>query len=313
MKNLIKPLKYWFGLAIMLGLSACGPQGVVEEPAPAVSAPVAQSAESQAAARYYRRIEQSLAARGLLRTDGGLVDARYTAPQLAENFERIALYDEYVQQNGRFIRRQTPAKLRRWEDPVRIKLHFGASASPQMRAKDSAQVARYVERLRRITGHSIALTESAESANYHVFVVSVDEQRTLNQTLDRMQLGLPKSTTLDIARQGRHNYCFVYAASGTTHAHIYELAIAVVRTEHPDLMRQACYHEEIAQGLGLANDSPHARPSIFNDDEEFALLTTHDAQLLQMLYDRRLRPGMSSLEARPIVDRIAAEILNASS
>ena len=44
--------------------------------------------------------------------------------------------------------------------------------------------------------------------------------------------------------------------------------------------------------MGLANDSPDARPSVFNDDEEFAFLTRHDELLLKMLYDPRLRPGM---------------------
>ena len=43
--------------------------------------------------------------------------------------------------------------------------------------------------------------------------------------------------------------------------------------------------------MGLPNDSPEARPSLFNDDLEFALLTEHDAILLRMLYDPRLRPG----------------------
>ncbi|MEO0831451.1 MAG: DUF2927 domain-containing protein, partial [Pseudomonadota bacterium] len=65
----------------------------------------------------------------------------------------------------------------------------------------------------------------------------------------------------------------------------------------------------IAQGLGLANDSPVARPSIFNDDEEFALLTTHDEFLLRMLYDNRLKAGMTETEARPIAARIAAELV----
>ncbi len=40
---------------------------------------------------------------------------------------------------------------------------------------------------------------------------------------------------------------------------------------------------EIAQGLGLPNDSPTARPTIFNDDEEFALLTRQDEMMLRML------------------------------
>jgi hypothetical protein len=71
----------------------------------------------------------------------------------------------------------------------------------------------------------------------------------------------------------------------------------------------ACIHEELAQGLGLANDDPQARPSIFNDDEEFALLTGHDELLLQMLYDPRLRTGMTAAEAAPVVREIAAEVM----
>ncbi|MFT7253735.1 MAG: hypothetical protein ACI81Q_001152, partial [Paracoccaceae bacterium] len=48
-----------------------------------------------------------------------------------------------------------------------------------------------------------------------------------------------------------------------------------------------------------------ARPSIFNDDEEFALLTTHDELLLRILYDPRLSPGMQPDQARPILRVIA--------
>ncbi len=83
----------------------------------------------------------------------------------------------------------------------------------------------------------------------------------------------------------------------------------MIRAEHPDLLRLSCLHEEIAQGLGLANDSPLARPSIFNDDEEFGLLTTHDEYLLKMLYDPRIRPGMTAEEAIPVARTIANELL----
>ena len=87
----------------------------------------------------------------------------------------------------------------------------------------------------------------------------------------------------------------------------YRGAIAVIRAEQPDLMRLSCIHEEIAQGLGLANDSPYARPSIFNDDDEFALLTSHDEMLLAMLYDPRLEIGMRIDEARPTLRILARE------
>ena len=85
-------------------------------------------------------------------------------------------------------------------------------------------------------------------------------------------------------------------------------AVALIRAEHPPLLRSACIHEELAQGMGLANDSPQARPSIFNDDEEFGLLTRHDELLLEMLYDPRLRTGMTLEEAEPVVRTIAREL-----
>ena len=45
-------------------------------------------------------------------------------------------------------------------------------------------------------------------------------------------------------------------------------------------------------------------PSIFNDDQEFAVVTEHDEMLLKLLYDQRLRTGMSAEEAMPIAHQI---------
>ena len=106
----------------------------------------------------------------------------------------------------------------------------------------------------------------------------------------------------------RDTYCAVAAYAAGPSSNTYTAAVAVIRTENPDLLRLSCIHEELAQGMGLANDSPAARPSIFNDDDEFALLTRHDEQLLTMLYDPRLTPGMTANEARPIVREIALEM-----
>ena len=56
---------------------------------------------------------------------------------------------------------------------------------------------------------------------------------------------------------------------------------------------------------GPCQRQPAARPSIFNDDEEFALLTTQDELMLKMLYDPRLQPGMDAAQAAPIAPIIA--------
>jgi hypothetical protein len=106
----------------------------------------------------------------------------------------------------------------------------------------------------------------------------------------------------------RDQLCIVIAFSEGGSAS-YAKAVAVIRAEHPTLLTTSCIHEELSQGLGLANDSPQARPSIFNDDEEFGLLTRHDELLLKMLYDKRFKTGMSAAEAAPIARVIAKELL----
>jgi len=116
---------------------------------------------------------------------------------------------------------------------------------------------------------------------------------------------IAKSNLAIITNLPRSTQCFVISA-GIKSENELGVALAYIRSELTDLQRLACIHEEIAQGLGLTNDSPRARPSIFNDDEEFALLTTHDEILLRALYNPALKPGMGLEEARPILRRLFA-------
>lgn len=85
-------------------------------------------------------------------------------------------------------------------------------------------------------------------------------------------------------------------------------ALVVIGAETTGLLRRSCLHEEVVQSLGLANDHPEVRPSIFNDDGEFALLTRHDEHLIRLHHDDRLAPGMTAAEAMPVVRRIAREL-----
>jgi hypothetical protein len=120
--------------------------------------------------------------------------------------------------------------------------------------------------------------------------VDEDDRRRLGPRLRALIPGISEASLATIVDMPRSTYCLVVAWDPDDDGG-YETAVAVIRSEHPDLLRLSCIHEEMAQGMGLSNDSPDARPSIFNDDEEFALLTPHDEMLLRILYDPRLRPG----------------------
>ena len=310
------------GLTALLTLAACETEvPVVPSPAPqqrpdnlVVPAPPApapttntRSDASRALSMHFQRLQNDLMARGLLRTDGGGPDTTFTDTVLARNFVRIALFDEFVNTPTGLRAQPTVSRLRRWEQPVRFNVEFGETVPRDQRVTDRNTVGQFVSRLARVTGAPITMSES--NPNFHVLVLNEDDRAGFESRLRSMVPGIDDTSVRAFMDVPRDTLCLVLAFSQGDSPQ-YSQAIALIRGEHPDLMRLACIHEELAQGLGLANDSPQARPSIFNDDEEFALLTTHDELLLKMLYDERLRTGMTAAEAAPIARVIARELLD---
>lgn len=311
--------KSWglIGLLALSGLAACTqdplppptlptrPQARVVAPQPPQVIP--PSAQSEALALYYRRLQNDLLTQGLLRGDGGGPDTPFTDTQLAANFVRIALFDEYVSVGDTLRLQATRSRLRRWEQPIRMSVEFGASVPLEQRQHDTASVSAYAARLARITGLSIRQTN--QNPNFHVLFLNEDDRLGYEDRLREISPNITGSSLRAIMELQRDQLCIVIAFSDGD-SDSYSTAIALIRAEHPDLLRITCIHEELAQGLGLPNDSPAARPSIFNDDEEFGLLTTHDELLLKMLYDPRFHTGMTPNEAEPIARAVAREIIS---
>ncbi len=260
------------------------------------------SVESQVARAYYARVEAGHRTRGLLRIDGGGPDVPFDDRRLAETFMTIAFAREFSDVGTALVRRESSSILRRWEEPVRIEAIFGASVKPAQRADDRAAIKRFADRLARTTGHPVSFVE--QGGNFRVLILSEDERRVAGPTLQRLVPSIRRQEIDLIENLNRESYCLVLAADPGDDGVITQAA-AVIRDELPLLLRQSCIHEELAQGLGLANDSPMARPSIFNDDDEFGRLTSMDERMLGILYDPALRPGMEADEARPIVRRLA--------
>lgn len=273
-------------------------------PGPAGSAaPAPPSAASADLRRYYQAVQSDLLTNGLLRTDGGGPDTPFDADDLVRNFERIAFFDEYAGSS----RVGPGGALSRWETPVRIGIEFGPSVPPVRRNRDSDDIRAYAARLARVSGHPVQV--ATVRTNFHVFVAGEDDQAFVRARLRQLVPAISDAELALFRDLPRSFYCFVVAVADPRRPNGYAHAAALIRAEHPDLVRLSCIHEEIAQGLGLPNDSPDARPSIFNDDDEFALLTSHDELLLKMLYDRRLSPGMTAADARPITRVIATELM----
>jgi hypothetical protein len=307
-------LKWGLAGALSASLLACDvaapvepslkPQSRPAQAAAAVPPQVAQPTSQKSAAlrSYLNQVQVAQLSQGLLRQDGGGLDTPYTASVLARNFEQIAFFNEY---DGAFTGRGGASPLRRWAGPVRMEVIFGDSVPPSQRKTDTEDVRSYARRLAQVTGHPVS---TGGRPNFLVVIASEDDRAATLASISRLLPGISANSLRALRDMRRDTYCAVAAYAAGPSANTYTAAVAVIRSENPDLLRLSCIHEELAQGMGLANDSPAARPSIFNDDDEFALLTRHDELLLKMLYDPRLQIGMNAAEAQPIVREIAEEL-----
>lgn len=251
-------------------------------------------------AALYRDYAAILAAEGGLRQEAAPADAPFSNADLASNFERIALNREYRREGGALVQATTPALVSRWEEPIRYQV-VGAGVT----AADRAEYAALAARLSRLTGLDLAETDG--EPNLSILILGAEERAAFVRALeaDRPGPGMPLvgRWAEEIGYPCIGQVGFRDAASGRITG-----AMIFIKAELEGLLRRSCIHEELAQTLGLMNDDDDVRPSVFNDDQEFALLTEHDELLLRILYDPRLRSGMSAEEAAPLVAGIVADL-----
>jgi hypothetical protein len=295
----------FFPLLGTLALSGCG-MSVMQFDHSDIAVEVPISAAQSASMERLSQFEQSQLSRGLMRTDGGGPDTPFDMHDILRHFQDIAFYDEYDATLG-FSRISQASHLEKWTTPVRFNPVFGKSIDRNRVKLAKATVAKYVKKLSRITGHPMLV--SARKPNFDVLFMGHDDRDQMDAFLASRGPQIGALAKQVVAMMPEDVHCMVMAFSNAEIRHGYTHAIAIIRAEHPPLMQRACIEEELAQGLGLANDSPYARPSIFNDDDEFATLTAMDAVMLQILYNPRLLPGMTLDQARPYLYEIS-ELLN---
>lgn len=256
---------------------------------------------------YYRNLEAQFLKKGYLRSDAGARGINWDKNTLIRNFKQIAMYREYGGKSG-FHAMQTESVLRRWQDPVRISTIYGKSIGPQLKKNFSHEIGHTVSMIRKATGHKINFTN--KNPNLFVIVVNDQERRNLRPFLNKIAPGLGRSGSRAILKMPKNVMCMVIAHPYADPRRGYKNAMIIVRAEHTPRMRRSCIQEEMAQAMGLPNDSDGAKPSIFNDNEEFGVLTDHDMMLLRILYDHRLKPGMTLKQVTPVLPAITKATLS---
>lgn len=248
----------------------------------------------------YSYYAQSKKRDGLFRTEFAPADAPYTNNDLVRNFESIAFHSEFRRDGERLVQAKTEKHLARWEKPVRYRLE-GAGVT----GADRSEYAALSRRLSELTGLDIRETAGRGDITVRIF----GPAERLEFVRDLRRRGLEGKFRLISRWAASDNFpCVGQIGFAKEEGGEIISALIMVKDELQGDYRRLCIHEEFVQTLGLINDDASVRPSIFNDDQEFALLTEHDEFLLRMLYDPSLTAGMTLADARPLLPEIIGKL-----
>lgn len=217
-----------------------------------------------------------------------LPGAQPPAPEgLAEKFELVAFGDR-VSGDG--------AELQRWEGPIRLSLG-DKNAEPH-----AGQVDWIIDVLSPILPSGIQMADpQTESANFVILIGTSEELAAFRR--ENEAFGFDRAPGFDCV--GR----YFLAIDGPNHTIV--ASVILISSEQDSALVRQCIVQRIAEALGLPNDINDPAGTVFSSESTRQMLSRDDRDIVQILYDPRLSPGMSRDEAMPIVRRIAMEIADA--
>ncbi|MBI4741325.1 MAG: DUF2927 domain-containing protein [Betaproteobacteria bacterium] len=216
--------------------------------------------------------------------------AHWQAPAyLVDSFVDIALNNEHAGQKS---------TLRKWMSPI----HYFVIHRVADQELHDRLIRTHFEQLSEITGLTIKPAERQQTANT-LIVLSTE-----NQLKDDLLNYFGWQSATQREKFFRESVCLGIFATKADSTIFRAVVIIPVDRARAQGKLVACMVEELAQVLGLPNDSVKVFPSVFNDLSTDVYLSGLDWLLLKMLYDPRLKPGMQENAARPVLRRIVDDL-----
>jgi hypothetical protein len=170
-------------------------------------------------------------------------------------------------------------RIRKFDDAVRVFVdNHGAPAR-------TGDIAAIVDDIRARVQHlDLAVTSDRKDANVVVFLVPTrDFARTI-----RSRYGEGAARKI---QNSLHPQCL----SGIAKDESYRIRRAeiILPVDADEFQFYDCAYEELLQSLGLINDDSSVPWTMFNDDVQMGFFDVYDQYLVNILYDPRIRPGMT--------------------
>jgi hypothetical protein len=210
----------------------------------------------------------------------------FTDAEIVEGFMKTSFGAEF-QLAGRVDR------IRKYVVPVRV-------FAEGNRADRKAQLAQVVADIgKRVQHLDIAMAASAADANVTVKLVrDRDLARTIAKDYGRDRAREIK-TSLD-----------PQCLSGFRKNDAYEIerSNVILTVDNGDFVFFDCAYEELLQSLGPINDTSSVPWTMFNDKVSMGFFDLYDQYILNLLYDPRIRPGMTVDEVRTVLPAALADV-----
>jgi hypothetical protein len=181
-------------------------------------------------------------------------------------------------------------RVRKFDEPVRI--FVVSQGLPDRRSEIAAIVADIRSHLSHL---DVAVTNDRHAANFVVrLVADRDLKRTIrslygNDRAKRIQQSLDPQCLSGIGKDKRFRI---------------RRAEVILPVDAGEFTFYDCAYEEMLQALGAINDDRSVRWTMFNDDVQMGFFDIYDQYLLNILYDPRVRAGMTKEQVNALLPQV---------
>src|SRR3954468_7496898 len=210
----------------------------------------------------------------------------FTDSEIVEGFLKTAFGAEY-HLAGRVDR------IRKYDIPVRVFADGSRADRKAQLAKIVADIATKVRHL------DIAMAATSDDANVLVKLV---RDRDLNRTISTFY-GSDRAREI---RSSLDPQCL----SGFRKNERYENehSDVILTVDNGDFVFLDCGYEELLQSLGPINDTSTVPWTMFNDNVSMGYFDVYDQYILNLLYDPRIKAGMTLAEVRAVLPTVLADV-----
>jgi hypothetical protein len=210
----------------------------------------------------------------------------FTDGEIVEGFLKTAFGAEY-HLAGRVDR------IRKFDGPVRVYAESDRADRKAQLAKVVADIGTRVQHL------DIAMIDTSEAANVRVKLV---RDRDLFRTISSFY-GAEKAREI---RTSLDPQCL----SGFRKNDNFEIehSDVILTVDNGDFTFLDCAYEELLQSLGPINDTTSVPWTMFNDNVSMGYFDVYDQYILNLLYDPRIKPGMTVAEVKAVLPQVLADV-----